>query len=595
MEGAEFFEFATFASPAFSPDGRLSFLVRDGNESYVALQRDRSSPPRQLSDDSHRIVDYGWTGDESVWYLPEQRDALYHVHPTDSGNDGTSDHSRTEPLPEDNDGLFDVRYDGDTGKLAVFVRDNFSYAVELYEDDPSGSPTSRVFSDQYVSLGSWNGDATRLVAKTVEHSFSHDLVVYEVGADSNRTVTPADAEARYDSVHWGPDDEVLYLVTDYGADRLYAATLDPDARDPVPEPIVEDPEWNVQAIGVHPSGRALYVINRGGLSQLYVADVTDERLTNVRPVSNLPSGVATHAAFGDAGTRLAITVSTERIPSSVFCYDIETHSVRRWTAEEAVSTTPDTTTERISDVVTYEAADDEVIPALFSRPPAGSESDCAVVDVHGGPESQRRPRYRPRIRWLLDRGHAVVEPNIRGSIGYGRRYASLDDGRGRLDAVEDVARAAEWVRDRTGCDSVIVYGQSHGGLLALVTAYRYGERIDAAISEAGIYDLEEFIRSVEVEKRSLRTAEYGNPRELPDLYEELSPVRHADVIDVPTLLIHGTDDRQVRCELAPKLARLIRESGTHAKTLLLEDEGHQIGNVDDRLRTVQSFIDSVTD
>src|SRR5207245_5667498 len=92
-----------------------------------------------------------------------------------------------------------------------------------------------------------------------------------------------------------------------------------------------------------------------------------------------------------------------------------------------------------------------------------------VVQVHGGPEGQARPLWNPLTVALVAAGFNVLQPNVRGSAGYGRAYMSLDDVRLRMDSVKDLDAGAAWLADagiapanRSG-----VIGGSDGGFMAL--------------------------------------------------------------------------------------------------------------------------------
>src|SRR5690625_5965696 len=93
----------------------------------------------------------------------------------------------------------------------------------------------------------------------------------------------------------------------------------------------------------------------------------------------------------------------------------------------------------------------------------------AVVYVHGGPESQIRELFNPAIQLLAHLGFAVIAPNVRGSMGYGRRYVKLDDVRKRLDAVADL----KWIVKGLGKQHDInlykvgIWWRCSGGLMLL--------------------------------------------------------------------------------------------------------------------------------
>ena len=86
-----------------------------------------------------------------------------------------------------------------------------------------------------------------------------------------------------------------------------------------------------------------------------------------------------------------------------------------------------------------------------------------LIDIHGGPESQARPGFSPFTQFLVNElGYAVVQPNVRGSTGYGRAYTQLDDGALREDSVRDIGSLLVWIAAQRELDAqkVVVAGGS---------------------------------------------------------------------------------------------------------------------------------------
>src|SRR5699024_7286450 len=100
------------------------------------------------------------------------------------------------------------------------------------------------------------------------------------------------------------------------------------------------------------------------------------------------------------------------------------------------------------EMITYPTFDGRQIPAYWFKP-EGDGPFPVLVDIHGGPESQRTLNYSPSgpvIQYLVSLGIGVLSLNVRGSTGYGKAYSHLDDKDKRLDAVADAANAAEWLK-----------------------------------------------------------------------------------------------------------------------------------------------------
>src|SRR5262249_47909296 len=149
--------------------------------------------------------------------------------------------------------------------------------------------------------------------------------------------------------------------------------------------------------------------------------------------------------------------------------------------------------------------------ALWYRPTAEAAPWPVVVDVHGGPESQRRPDFAPVTQALLAGGIAVLAPNVRGSTGYGKTYCHLDDRERRMDAVADAAPANGWLRSQSEAvpDRIAVMGQSYGGFMVLAALTAYPDAWAAGVDIVGIANFVTFLEQTGPWRRRTRAAEYG--------------------------------------------------------------------------------------
>jgi len=584
----------------FSPNNSLTYVStsEDKNSIHTANTADGTSCPLIIDDQS--ILDYGWFNMDTIWYVTQDRRFIYFV---EGWQDESPHNSTRKQIVEDTKLVRDIAI-SNSQALALITQEKNPTSivpgqgavatVELYPDGPASEPSSHFFQKKPTKLVSWDQSSERLVAKTILNSFSHEIAIFDVKKDRCSQITNTDSDVRYSSIQWGPNNEKLYLVTDHNSDCLYIASLDLNHGEI--EPVKKHPEWNIESVAIHPSGTVLYVVNKDGRSRVYTADLIDEKIRDPHLIDSVPNGVAKYAAIGNDGKRIAINVSTEMTPSIIYIYDRERFKTTSVVSTRNQSLENNIDDERISQTIRYESKDGIEISALYSSPQAVSDPDTIVIDIHGGPESQRRPEYRPRIRWLLDQDIAVLEPNIRGSLGYGREFASLAKKTGRFDAVTDVVQAANWVESQLDPDMILIYGQSYGGLISLINSYKNPNKFDAAISESGIYDLEEFIRSVEVQTRSIRMERYGNPWEHSQLFKELSPLQNADSIEIPILIIHGKRDNKVPYNIGHEFVDKVRKNGTYADAIFFDDGKHVIqrpDNVLKKLKIVKKFINNI--
>jgi dipeptidyl aminopeptidase/acylaminoacyl peptidase len=235
--------------------------------------------------------------------------------------------------------------------------------------------------------------------------------------------------------------------------------------------------------------------------------------------------------------------------------------------------------------VRFPTFDGREIPALFYPTPSRSSNAPCVVFVHGGPEGQYRPTFQPIVQYLVSAGFAVLAPNVRGSTGYGKTYTHLDDVRKRMDSVADLAYAVYWLRDSGRADPhrVAVYGGSYGGFMVLAALTTNPELWAAGVDLVGISNFVTFLENTGPWRRHLREAEYGSLENDRDFLEEISPINKVDRIRAPLLVIHGANDPRVPIGETEQMVAKLRSLGRSVEFLRLEDEGHQIAKLHNKL------------
>lgn len=224
----------------------------------------------------------------------------------------------------------------------------------------------------------------------------------------------------------------------------------------------------------------------------------------------------------------------------------------------------------------------------------GAGNGRAIINIHGGPTDQWQVEFLPRIAYWWSRGWDVIVPDPRGSTGFGRDHTqSLRGGWGR-DDVDDVlsvirhSHAAQW----SSPSATVVMGSSSGGMAALGVAIAGKELIAGCIA---LYPVTE---PADLAERSHRfEAHYTLGLIGPDgdpAYLDRSILRRAAEIDVPVLLMHGSDDPVVPVQQSRDLAATLEGLGRHIEFEEFPGEGHgfrQPANRRAEFRLVGQFLD----
>jgi dipeptidyl aminopeptidase/acylaminoacyl peptidase len=202
-----------------------------------------------------------------------------------------------------------------------------------------------------------------------------------------------------------------------------------------------------------------------------------------------------------------------------------------------------------------------------------------VIDIHGGPEGQFRPRFLgDRNYFLNELGIAMIFPNIRGSSGYGKTFLKLDNGLLRTDAYKDIGALLDWVQSRSDLDPnrVLVTGASYGGHMSLAVSYLYSDRLACSVDIVGPSNLVTFLQTTADYRRDLRRAEYGDERDprIRAFLDQSAPLTNADKIRKPIFVVQGKNDPRVPLAEAEQLVAAVKKNGTRVWYLMAKDEGH---------------------
>jgi len=579
-------------SPSFLPDGSIAYL----NDTTGVAQVWRLDEPMgwqsqvTFHDESVSFASASPERDEIVYGMDEggnERVRFYRVNPDGSGVTNLTD----EPETKHRWGGWSS--DGDRFAFASNRRDIRVFDAYVQGRDDDEARLVREF-DGWFSVAGWRPDDEALAVVEAHSNFDQDLYVVTLDGDTEH-VTPHDGDVRYGSINWSPDGESLYLVTDEGEDTLYLARL--DLRTGETEKLVDGGEYNVDGVSLdEDTGRLVYGRNVDGYTEIRMAELdedADDGLSHL-PEPDLPQGVIGGTSFSPEGDSFAVTVTGRRHNTNFYVVDFETGEATRWTDASTAGIPSETFVG--ADVVRYKSFDGTSIPALFSTPTEASGDEPpypVVVDIHGGPESQRRPSFSGLTQYYLANGYAVFEPNVRGSTGYGKEYTRMDDVRKRMDSVKDVRAGVEWLseRDEVDEDRIAAYGGSYGGFMVLASLSEYPDLWSAGVDVVGIANFVTFLENTGEWRRELREAEYGSLEDDREFLQEISPTNNADSIRAPLFVLHGANDPRVPVEEAEQIVELVGENDVPVEKLIFEDEGHGFSKLENRIEAYSTMVE----
>ena len=305
----------------------------------------------------------------------------------------------------------------------------------------------------------------------------------------------------------------------------------------------------------------------------------DARTGKPLPLPKLPA--ADHVLAGAAsadGRYQTLGIDTGTAPQASWVHDWKTGKATRWVVPSA----PEVDLSRFvrATLESYPARDGTRIP-MFVRRPARCAAPCpVVVEFHGGPEAQAQPGFSPYAQMVVDAGFVLVEPNVRGSDGYGKAWFHADDGPRRLSVITDIEDCARFIRKEWAVDGkeprIGIVGGSYGGYSALVGMTMFAGAYDAGVSIVGMSNLVSFLQNTAPYRRALRVNEYGDPanEKEREALVRLSPTTYVDRVKGPLLIIQGANDPRAPAGEAVQIHEALVARGVPSRLILFADEGH---------------------
>ena len=448
--------------------------------------------------------------------------------------------------------------------------------TDLYIADPHRPGEMTLLletSGEYWRAMDWTRDgSTLLINHYVSINETYPALLDVATGQKKRIPIPGTRPAAHGAMAFAPDGRSAYIATDTNGEFRQLARV--DLKTMTYDFLTEKLPWNVTDVTVEPGlGMVAFSTNEDGASGLYLLVGRSYRRYD------LPLGLVGGLEFSPDGTQLGFTLSRPDSPSDAWSMRLPDGKLTRWTYSEVGGLDEDSFV--VPDRIRYKTFDGRQIPAYVFRPAGASKQAPApvLIHIHGGPESQYRPRFSSLDQFYLNElGLAVIRPNVRGSAGYGKTYVRLDNSLKREDSVKDIGALLDWIETQPDLDSkrVAVYGGSYGGYMVLGSLVHFSDRLKCGVDIVGIASFESFLKNTKSYRRDLRRAEYGDERkpELQEFFRRIDPVHNAGKIKASLLVAHGVNDPRVPFSEAEAIVPKVRANRQTVWTVYASNEGH---------------------
>jgi len=236
---------------------------------------------------------------------------------------------------------------------------------------------------------------------------------------------------------------------------------------------------------------------------------------------------------------------------------------------------------RPMEIVSYKAADGLSIPAYLTRPANQAGPAPMVVLIHGGPLARDRWGWDADVQVLADRGYLVFQPQFRGSSGFGRKFEQAGFGEWGKAMQDDITEGVRYMVAQGIADPrrICIVGASYGGYAALWGLVKTPDLYRCGISFAGVTDIGYLFTDwsdsrFDKAARQLMMRQIGDKSMSAQLFDPVSPLKHASGIQAPVLLMHGSEDERVPIGHGRRMRDALEANGKKVTWIVFDGEGH---------------------
>lgn len=414
--------------------------------------------------------------------------------------------------------------------------------------------------------------------------------VWKVDAQSGAaTLLLGKAKTIYAASGANPDGATLAVTTDEGTGQPHAGAYNVATKKWAWLPKTP---WEETSDIVTPDGKAMFVrTNNDGRSTLARVDFSTMAKTDLALDPGRAS-IPGLAAISPDGTKMFVTRSGADSPTMLYAYDLAANKAVPIVPLAMASLAPALLPK--SQIVTYKSFDGTPISAVVTMPfnLKRDASNPAIVIPHGGPTGQAQDGFSRYATAFATRGYVVIQPNFRGSTGYGKAFQEAnfkDLGGGDL---KDTVAAKSFLVQSGYVDAkkVGIFGGSYGGFMSLMAIGRTPDEFAAAVQWFGIINWRTMYRDQDELLKAYQRTLLGTPEADGAVYDASSPLTYIKAAKAPLLTIQGENDIRVPRGQAQEVHDILKAKGNVVETIYYPGEGHGFQKRENQLDSLRRTI-----
>ena len=297
---------------------------------------------------------------------------------------------------------------------------------------------------------------------------------------------------------------------------------------------------------------------------------------------------------------VVVTARSDRQPNQYYVYNVATQKIIGLGGQH-----PDIKPAQMGmrDFVYYTARDGLKIPMYVTLPPHKSDKPYpTILYIHGGPNVRGASwEWERDIQFLASRGYVVLEPQYRGSTGFGHAFFKAGWKQWGSGMIDDMVDATQFAIQKGWTDAkhIGVMGASYGGYGTLMSLIRYPEIYQCGVEWAGVTDMDLMFHTPQSDQGTealdfgLKVV-MGDPEKDAAMFKQYSPQAQAANLHQPLLMAHGAEDRRVPIVHADDFYSAVKKHNPHIEKIIYANEGHGWQHDDNNIdfwTRVEKFLD----
>ncbi len=589
----DFFSTPYLKKPIFSPDGKKILLSTNKNGTFDVFEL--AIATGELT----QLTDYNSKSAYGISYFPKDNRFLYSLdlgldvsHIFVRNLDGTS----TDLTPDSTAKAIFVKWSDDKKSFYYLCnkRDNryFDlYKLEIKNIDKKDLTPILLYENKlgYEIQGISKDERYLALGKLFNRNQS-DIFIHDRQTGQTQKIV-GDNQASNWAVGVANDESKLYYLTNAESEFSYLKSYDFDTEK---HEIVAKEDWDINFVFFSPKNtyRAL-LINEDAQTKLKIYREADNQLIKI---PDLPCGDISMFNFSEDEKMCCFILNTPTSPNDLYIYDFQTQKVKK--VNMGISTVLDYKNLSEPDFIKFPSFDGMEIPALLYKPLHLKENQKspALVWVHTPLGGQNRATYTPMVQYLVNQGYVVLAVNNRGSSGYGKTFASADEGKVGESDLKDLIAGKQFLEkiDFVAKGKVGIIGAgAYGGYMALSALTFTPTEFAVGVDLFGITNWFRVFNNLPAAAQTSRPLLYkkiGNPEtDSINIYNK-SPLFFAKAITQPLMIVQGANNPRVSKSETDQIINELKINKVPHEYVLFPDEPYFFVKKENEIKANKAII-----